>query len=390
MRHKVICVVIWVISSSNTSTAWRDADEMGQLPFSLETKSQKASSDDGGVKVSLLIPCRFTDAASLDEVWGSIKEQTRMPDELIVSVAEGPAPIPDGDGCEYDKGDLEAEIKHDLHHLEGEYRLIDSVSVEKRAGLEGFLSRISKLEGSIPKIKVFLKDGPATAGQQRKFLLEQAAYTYGSFFDCDDYMHKRRMEAITTVLTNHRELDAVLHSYDGFSVKEAWPERWTDEGKEKFVSSIPFTDEELQSWTPSDRADELSDEPPFTDPEKMPFKDTAECVVTEIDFFTPQGEACYNHSWWMPKGIDKDILASQGTSPHNGWVTVRIRTAKEVGYPECLRAGQDSFFNWRLIKAGKKVVALPWKLGAYLMRQKEPNFLSKIGYVLVNLYHSVF
>lgn len=80
------------------------------------------------------------------------------------------------------------------------------------------------------------------------------------------------------------------------------------------------------------------------------------------------GEPTQNRDniWFFPKGMALPTRRGVSKSAHNGWLTVKKETLKEVPYPVGVPRGQDSLYNYRLIRAMKNWNLLPYPLAAYV------------------------
>jgi len=67
--------------------------------------------------------------------------------------------------------------------------------------------------------------------------------------------------------------------------------------------------------------------------------------------------------WGVPAGMTGKIKI--GGCCHNGWNTFRKTLLEQVPYPTALRRGQDSLWNWRILKSERNLNFMLVDLGVY-------------------------
>eukprot|EP00922_Rhytidocystis_sp_ex-Travisia-forbesii_P004122 GHVS01006001.1.p1 GENE.GHVS01006001.1~~GHVS01006001.1.p1 ORF type:complete len:473 (-),score=102.77 GHVS01006001.1:518-1936(-) len=208
----------------------------------------------------------------------------------------------------------------------------------------------------IGDVKVFVRGGKISQGNNRRFASTKSTGNLLTFFDCDDYMHSQRTEVLHEVFKNHPDLHIALHRFDSFSNKDFTnPE--SDYGKEKFAAANQFTAEEIQQVHPAWSYDQVRSQLPTHDKEWNQEDGSSE----------PNRDGVW--VWWFPAEMTlpwpQTDRGNASTDIHNGWVTARREVFDNVDYPD-LFLGEDSLFNWRAIRKGYNFTALYMKLGVYL------------------------
>lgn len=166
-----------------------------------------------------------------------------------------------------------------------------------------------------------------------------------SFFDCDDYLHPQRMEFVHRTFTLHADLEALIHGFTLIPLTQ-WDELFP-----KFMQPLDYM------------------------PDNKSFMWSYERIhaALPIDTFAnePQGEPQQKKGslWFFPRGMDLPRYPPYSAYGHNGWLTVKRRVLAEVEYPVTLPRGQDSLYNWRLIRARRNFNVLPLQLAAYLRQR---------------------
>eukprot|EP01069_Polyplicarium_translucidae_P000099 Polyplicarium_translucidae@DN1056_c0_g1_i2.p1 len=261
------------------------------------------------VPVSLLIPCVERHFSRMASLFKSVNSQTVMPVETLVALS-----IASDKSAEFDWKDVTAL--------------------------------------GIPNLKLFVRGGRNFAGSNRQYLADQATGELLSFFDCDDFMHPQRTEILWRLFKQRPEVEALLHGFKSFNNTS-----WHDGGREAFLAKR-YTDEEIDRWSPPWEFDEIRQQEPIT----------RLWGGKEWNVSDPESEPNHNKSimehWWFPRFM-KLPGGGPRTSPHNGWLTLRSGTSHAMPYPDTPR-GQDSLYNWRLIKSGVNWTHGDFVLGAYL------------------------
>eukprot|EP01053_Blabericola_migrator_P001330 Blabericola_migrator_1__1329@NODE_1345_length_4757_cov_239_576333_g902_i0_p5_GENE_NODE_1345_length_4757_cov_239_576333_g902_i0NODE_1345_length_4757_cov_239_576333_g902_i0_p5_ORF_typecomplete_len153_score13_28_NODE_1345_length_4757_cov_239_576333_g902_i034703928 len=70
--------------------------------------------------------------------------------------------------------------------------------------------------------------------------------------------------------------------------------------------------------------------------------------------------------WFFPKNMRLPPHTGYSIAGHNGWLTIKKKVLYDVPYPQNLSRGQDSLYNYRLIRAKKNWNMLPIPLAAYV------------------------
>jgi len=252
--------------------------------------------------ISLLYPCGERDIPRIVEVLKSVSEQTVMPNETVIAIS----------------------IKENVS------RLFDWESF----GQYG-----------IPNLRIYLRGGTQTAGSNRQFLIGEAASDILSFCDCDDYVVPQRTEILFNLFRKFPSVEAMIHSFA--SVRRGQDDHYTVD-----PDSVKIDNDYLDSWKP----------PPFDEywNNSRIANYSSEPWVLGDPNTEPNHPGGRPH-WWFPVGFK----LKWKNQPHNGWLTVRASTARSVPYPLVAR-GQDSLYNWRLMKSHKNWTFVDLPLGVYV------------------------
>lgn len=70
--------------------------------------------------------------------------------------------------------------------------------------------------------------------------------------------------------------------------------------------------------------------------------------------------------WYFPYLMNLTGHSDVNVAGANGWVTFRKRVLDKVKYPVERSGGEDSIFNYRILRAGFNWNYLPLALGLYL------------------------
>eukprot|EP00914_Ancora_sagittata_P016714 GHVO01033173.1.p1 GENE.GHVO01033173.1~~GHVO01033173.1.p1 ORF type:complete len:349 (+),score=59.44 GHVO01033173.1:1215-2261(+) len=261
--------------------------------------------------ISLLIPCVDKHFSRINDFLESLKAQTVLPQETLIALS-----VPADRSAEFD------------------------------------VQRIMDLQ--IPNLKVFIRGGTNFAGSNRQFLSDRASAEILSFFDCDDVMHKQRIEILGKVFEKHPELDATLHGYKSFKLAD-----WRENPSE-FADRV-YAESDINAWEVPWPFEVLRKQEPIT---KMYGNKTWNIKDSTSE---PNQEKDIMKHWWFPRFFQLPKSNMPRTPPHNGWVTIRKRVADKIPYPDPPR-GQDSLYNWRIMKLGYNFTQIYFVLGAYIHR----------------------
>ncbi|EZG67507.1 putative glycosyltransferase group 2 family protein [Gregarina niphandrodes] len=193
----------------------------------------------------------------------------------------------------------------------------------------------------IPRVKVYVRGGTHYAGSNRVYGAEKSSNDIEivCFFDADDYMHPQRTEFIWRAFNDTSEnIEALIHGFKMLKITE-----WNKE-MPKFAKTLEYPD----SWAyPSEKYWSV-----------LPVNKLHE-GQTEPSYGGRPG-----YAWWFSKDLGLHFPPGS-PSGHNGWLSIKKSALAEVPYPD-IRRGQDSLYNWRLIRAHKRWNFLHVPLGAYL------------------------
>eukprot|EP01068_Selenidium_serpulae_P017761 Selendium_serpulae@DN6405_c0_g1_i3.p1 len=189
----------------------------------------------------------------------------------------------------------------------------------------------------------------AFAGDNREWLASKAKTEYVSFFDCDDVMHPQRIEFLDRMLREHPSTEALLTGYNrrNFGDATAYLKDKSFDPDEKDIFALRWPYEAL--W----------EAPPIKKDWNGRKWDLAD------SYSEPNREK--GNTWYLP--INMSLTPPMHPMPHNGWLTVRRSVIDEIPYPNIPR-GQDSLYNYRLLKNKKKLAFLRLQLGAYVPSRK--------------------
>eukprot|EP00922_Rhytidocystis_sp_ex-Travisia-forbesii_P065058 GHVS01096709.1.p1 GENE.GHVS01096709.1~~GHVS01096709.1.p1 ORF type:complete len:410 (-),score=60.64 GHVS01096709.1:330-1559(-) len=219
---------------------------------------------------------------------------------------------------------------------------------------------------SVAGLRVFVRGGNRYSGDNRLFGASQATNEVISFFDCDDYMHPQRIQVLHQVFSNQPDLDGAIHGLQGVreehlnmtirDLAQAPPFTKAD-----ITRAMPYTCRAIREHVPSQRRIGIEKEWNIKDKNTEPLWPGQ-----------PQ--------WFIPVKMKLRIKSQ----PHNGWLTVRKNLLSRVRYPTDLRRGQDSLYNYRVLKSGGNLQVIDLKLGLYvgyktLWQQNANNIRPSIG-----------
>lgn len=269
--------------------------------------------------ISLLIPCGDKHMHRIAQTIESIARQTILPNETIIVL-----------------------------------------SIDKNVEKELDYSNITRYK--VPNLRIIVRGGLSFAGNNRQFLGAHAYHDVISFFDCDDFLHPQRTEAIYTIFKNNPTLEALVHGFkhflrDDFALSK----------KAKFInsnSSFYVDMNEVQRFKPLWPYEELYNQPIIANDWNNRTWDF------EDSLSEPNREK--GNLWFFPAKMT--LQPKIQNQPHNGWLSIRRDVFLSLmPYPDIPR-GQDSLFNWRILKGQHNFTAAPYVLGAYLSRNpKGPN-----------------
>jgi len=272
------------------------------------TSSPKGERRKQAAPISLLIPCSEKHVSKLPQLFESIRNQTMFPNETILALS----------------------VKDDSLQM----LPIDNINSD-----------------ALPNVRVFLRGGLHMAGDNRAFLLGEAFHETVSFFDCDDYMHPQRIEIVSRAFEANPDLEAALHTFSFYQGPN-----WNESTKAKFLSTN-YPESNISAWRVPWPYEYLWNQRPIKDyGGGVPW--VADDATTE-----PNHTPGIKHHWWFP--INMTLSPRLKGSAHNGWVSGRKSSLAQVPYPDVPR-GQDSLFNWRLMKTHHNFTIIDFRLGAYV------------------------
>eukprot|EP00922_Rhytidocystis_sp_ex-Travisia-forbesii_P057729 GHVS01085439.1.p1 GENE.GHVS01085439.1~~GHVS01085439.1.p1 ORF type:complete len:494 (+),score=83.21 GHVS01085439.1:100-1482(+) len=280
------------------------------------------------VDFSLHIVCAAKHWKSLRTVFDSLRQQTKVPSELILVLN-----LPQGSD-----------------HLTG--------------GEEFDVGLLKTLPSGL-NAHVYYRSGTFGAGNNRRFAADKSTTNLLSFFDCDDYMHPQRTELLFGLFGRHPEVDCTLHNFfqaraEEFFVDKTKSAELTEVGLKDFVQGSWLTEEQMEDAMNLKGAASYEEIRKQTPDHPNGQKWVAGDATTEPN-------QSNEFRWWLAKDMKvtwgpNDEVMEMG---QNGWPTCRRKVIEVVQYPD-ITGGEDSLFNWRVIKSGFNLTSLYPKLGAYL------------------------
>eukprot|EP01056_Protomagalhaensia_sp_Gyna25_P001051 Protomagalhaensia_sp_Gyna_25__1050@NODE_1506_length_1775_cov_47_139401_g1221_i0_p1_GENE_NODE_1506_length_1775_cov_47_139401_g1221_i0NODE_1506_length_1775_cov_47_139401_g1221_i0_p1_ORF_typecomplete_len368_score47_49Glycos_transf_2/PF00535_26/2_2e03Glycos_transf_2/PF00535_26/4_6e03Glycos_transf_2/PF00535_26/9e05Glyco_tranf_2_3/PF13641_6/0_0011Erg28/PF03694_13/0_17_NODE_1506_length_1775_cov_47_139401_g1221_i02581361 len=342
--HFISEFFMWVSTPLNSEPLRLASSIDGEaFPFNHQTQAP--------VPISLVVPCQAEDFPVLPLFFESLANQTVAPvsTHLVLNL-----PTTGADGAKLSLLGLadsdDSWLKAAAHDPSvGSNGLPVS---DKKLTLTEAIDRLLKERAPvqlsmlrIPHITLHLRAGQHYAGDNRMYGAN-ASSTDGtqivSFFDCDDYLHPQRTEFLWKTFQEHPELDALVHLFQSINIT-SW-----DKMMPKFL--------ETQDYMPDNQTFPWSYEEIYS---KVPFHEFAS---------EPNGEPRQigKSLFWFPHDMELSAHPPYTNYGHNGWLTIRREVLNSVPYPTKLARGQDSLYNYRLIKAHKKFNVLPIRLAAYM------------------------
>eukprot|EP01054_Gregarina_sp_Poly1_P007900 Gregarina_sp_Poly_1__7899@NODE_449_length_8316_cov_26_811735_g367_i0_p4_GENE_NODE_449_length_8316_cov_26_811735_g367_i0NODE_449_length_8316_cov_26_811735_g367_i0_p4_ORF_typecomplete_len380_score35_35Glyco_tranf_2_3/PF13641_6/0_22Glycos_transf_2/PF00535_26/4_3e02Glycos_transf_2/PF00535_26/0_79_NODE_449_length_8316_cov_26_811735_g367_i056666805 len=200
----------------------------------------------------------------------------------------------------------------------------------------------------IPNLTLHLRAGKHYAGDNRMYganMSDDNVTSLVSFFDCDDYLHPQRTELVHRAFDLHSELEALIHGFTLIPLTQ-WDDLFG-----KFIAPIErMPNNKTFLWS----YDKLH-------------------AALPVDAFANEtnGEPQQKRGslWFFPRGMDLPRYPPYSAYGHNGWLTIKRKVLAEIQYPASLARGQDSLYNWRLIRARRNFNMLPLHLAAYLRQR---------------------
>eukprot|EP01068_Selenidium_serpulae_P017764 Selendium_serpulae@DN6405_c0_g1_i6.p1 len=165
-------------------------------------------------------------------------------------------------------------------------------------------------------------------------------------------MHPQRIEFLDRMLREHPSTEALLTGYKRHS-----PRNFGD-AKAYLKNKSSFDPNEKDIFALRWPYEALWEAPPIKKDWNGRKWDLAD------SYSEPNREK--GNIWYLPLHMS---LTPPMQAVANGWLTVRRSVIDEVPYPN-IRRGEDSLYNYRLLKNKKKLAHLPLRLGAYLPSRK--------------------
>eukprot|EP00922_Rhytidocystis_sp_ex-Travisia-forbesii_P035169 GHVS01052212.1.p1 GENE.GHVS01052212.1~~GHVS01052212.1.p1 ORF type:complete len:508 (-),score=79.39 GHVS01052212.1:538-2061(-) len=206
-------------------------------------------------------------------------------------------------------------------------------------------------------VRIFVRGGKISQGNNRQFASTKSKAGVLSFFDCDDYMHPQRNEILYKLFLKNPDLDLSLHRLDMIYVGN-FRNSESVYSKEKLLARR-FSQEIINNLKPSWDYNFVRSQLP-THNKTWNMNDIAS---------EPNMDGSW--IWWFPSEMKlpwsrtTDLEGFASDDIHNGWVTVRRSVFDKIKFPDSFM-GEDSLFNWRAIRSGFNFTALNLKLGIYL------------------------
>eukprot|EP01053_Blabericola_migrator_P000716 Blabericola_migrator_1__715@NODE_1178_length_5203_cov_57_765576_g801_i0_p3_GENE_NODE_1178_length_5203_cov_57_765576_g801_i0NODE_1178_length_5203_cov_57_765576_g801_i0_p3_ORF_typecomplete_len372_score22_53Glycos_transf_2/PF00535_26/9_2e02Glycos_transf_2/PF00535_26/0_84_NODE_1178_length_5203_cov_57_765576_g801_i031774292 len=203
---------------------------------------------------------------------------------------------------------------------------------------------------NIQNLVIHIRSGVHYAGDNRMYGVDKSVRHHSqgsrdeeslvSFIDCDDYLHPQRTELVYKTFLNNSDLEALIHGYTTIPLT-----RW-DEVMPAFLQERENIPDKL-IWS---------------------YAVIHERLPVSRFVYEPQGEPRQSRDsvWWFPKDMDLPYHPTYSPWGHNGWLTIKRRVLTEVPYPQNVSRGQDSLYNYRLIRARKNFNVLPVSLAGYV------------------------
>jgi len=160
-------------------------------------------------------------------------------------------------------------------------------------------------------------------------------------------------------LERNPDIEVLVHGFV-FS----YSNEWTDAKKDAFTSTH-YGKEQIDSWEKPWSFEHLWNQSIVANFSGSGGKWVIGDPTLEPNHIQNKGVSARTH-WWFP--INMTLSPPIRRSAHNGWVTGRKKSLQSVPYPDVKR-GQDSLFNWRLLKSHHNFTFLDFQLGAYIFRE---------------------
>eukprot|EP00922_Rhytidocystis_sp_ex-Travisia-forbesii_P036051 GHVS01053487.1.p1 GENE.GHVS01053487.1~~GHVS01053487.1.p1 ORF type:complete len:483 (+),score=50.80 GHVS01053487.1:60-1451(+) len=369
--------------------------------------------------ISLIVPLTFQDASNLDLFVQSLIEQTILPKEVIFTVSAVPHKALLRPVLQQPSNSTSDDVSFGSNHVLAyaiyrryvqALRSVVRTCVGLGTGKVGWVMAgqqgPTKLAGGAEclRLRVFVREGIHFSGDNRMLGFSKSTEDIVTFFDSDDIMSPNRTEILLKIFQNHHKLEALLHGFipcrecDNPKVTRDWDVDWS------FLSTIVHHTTNSSSSTkqpfpsllylsgalPLQPQLPLSFQVPpgpwksVTFPHafqrrmlafkrerlRLPtFRHTFKQIQRKLPRFGRKPFEAPNipgtGMWAFP--MDMDLVDH---SLHNGWVTIRRRVVevKGVEYDRKVRRGQDSLFNWRMIKSKVNFNYITTRLGLYVFK----------------------
>jgi len=343
---------------NNVSRLWRakvpseDRNLLESVPAKkLKTKSLPKLFHTSGmspkptVPMALIIPCQNEDMPLLPLLLESLANQTVYPSEVILVLNIAPTAA---EGVLLTKlGSLRSSEENVIKSLMAvNNSAFSSVPAESKPQILKSRAPVEISLAEIPRISIYVRSGVHYAGDNRMFGSKKASSGSKliSFFDCDDYLHPQRTEYLYRTFVANPELEVLIHGFQLIRMS-TWNTLFN-----KFVKKVPYLDGMNITFP------------------LWPYELLQERLPVNAYANLPDGEPTQKKDeiWFYPKGMRLPRYPGIQTQGHNGWITIKKEILKKVPYPVNLRRGQDSLYNWRLLKAKVMFNMLPIKLAAYI------------------------
>eukprot|EP00918_Siedleckia_nematoides_P056776 GHVU01123865.1.p1 GENE.GHVU01123865.1~~GHVU01123865.1.p1 ORF type:complete len:384 (-),score=53.53 GHVU01123865.1:286-1437(-) len=181
-----------------------------------------------------------------------------------------------------------------------------------------------------------------------------------SFMDCDDVMHPQRNEVVSKMFTKHKDLNSLLHAFiKVYGLRRHMRFDYNLFPRVDMSNEAGF---ELQ-WPYT----ALLRQRPIRNPVGVKWKYRRWRVnnpKTEPNFHNSD-----RYKWWVPERFK---LTPKTKRVQNGHFSVRVSAVSDVLMPTA-RRGQDSIYNWRLLRLKKNMTMIPFELSCYMRPVEEDD-----------------